>query len=171
MVRETHPRAPAELFAGLGRVAEERLDLGRPEVARVDPHHFLARRGEPAAARDRIDDGDLLGAGAAPGQRDAQLARGRHHEIAHAVLLAGRDDEVIGLLLLQYQPFRLDVVAGMAPVALRVEVPEVKAILHPEPDAGEGARDLARDERLAADRRLVVEEYPVAGVDPVRLAV
>ena len=98
-------------------------------------------------------------------------AAARCDELAHAVLLAGGDDEVLGLLLLQHQPLHLDVVARMAPVAQRVEVAEVQAVLQPERDARERARDLARDEGLAAQRALVVEQDAVAGVHAVGLAV
>ncbi len=59
----------------------------------------------------------------------------------------------------------------MAPVAQRVEVAEVQAVLQAKRDAGQRARDLARDEGLAAQRRLVVEQDAVAGVHAVRLAV
>jgi len=38
-------------------------------------------------------------------------------------------------------------------------------------DAADRARDLARDERLAAPLRLVVEEDAVGGEEPIRLAV
>ena len=55
-----------------------------------------------------------------PGERD--LA-----QLAHAVRLAGRDHVVVGLVLLEHQPHRLDVVAGEAPVALGVEVAQPRA--------------------------------------------
>jgi hypothetical protein len=89
---------------------------------------------------------------AAPGDDYADLGRRGIDEIAHAVLHAGGDDEVFGLALLQHQPLHLDVIAGMAPVALGVQVAEVQAILQAELDAGQGAGDLARDEGFAADR-------------------
>ncbi len=76
-----------------------------------------------------------------------------------------------GLILLQHQPLHLDVVAGMAPVAQRVEVAEVKAILQSELDARQRAGDLAGDEGFAAHRRFVVEQDAVAGIDAVGLAV
>ena len=42
---------------------------------------------------------------------------------------AGGDDVIVGLVLLQHQPHRLDVVAGEAPVALGVEVAEEQLVL------------------------------------------
>ena len=35
-------RLPAELGLGLGRVAEQGLDLRRPEIPRIDAHDYLA---------------------------------------------------------------------------------------------------------------------------------
>ena len=54
---------------------------------------------------------------------------GRVEEVADRVGLAGGDDVVVGLLLLEHQPHRLDVVAGEAPVALGVEVAEHQLLL------------------------------------------
>ena len=59
----------------------------------------------------------------------------------------------------------------MAPVAQRAQVAEVQAVLQAERDARQRARDLARDEGLAAQRALVVEQDAVAGVHAVGLAV
>ena len=58
-------------------------------------------------------------------------------ELAHRVLLAGRDHVILGLVLLQHQPLRLDVVARVAPVAQRVEIAEVEAVLQAALDARE----------------------------------
>jgi hypothetical protein len=60
-----------------------------------------------------------------------------------------------------------DVVLGVAPVALGVEVAEVEGVLQALLDAGGGAGDLAGDEGLAAAFALVVEEDAVAGVQAV----
>ena len=73
--------------------------------------------------------------------------------------LAGRDHVVDRrVVLLQHQPHRAHVVAGEAPVALRVEVAEAELVRQPELDARDAVGDLARHELEAAPRRLVVEE-------------
>ena len=113
----------------------------------------------------------LVDARARPGQVELQQLRAALHELAHAVLLAGRDHEVLRLLLLQHQPLHLDVVARMAPVALGVQVAEEELGLQAHLDARQAARDLAGDERLAAQRGLVVEEDAVAGIHAIGLAV
>jgi hypothetical protein len=78
--------------------------------------------------------------------------------------LVGRDHVVVGLVLLEHEPHHLDVLLGVAPVALGVEVAEVERVLEAHLDPGGGAGDLAGDEGLAAAGRLVVEEDAVAGV-------
>src|SRR5262249_13897256 len=93
--------APAELGPGLGRVAMQIVDLGRAEIARIDRDQDLAALGVDAL---------LLGAGAAPGDLAADLGEGDLDELAHGMGLAGGDDIVLGLVLLQDQPHRLDIV-------------------------------------------------------------
>ena len=85
---------------------------------------------------------------------------GEIDELAHRMGLAGGDHEVLGLVLLQHEPHRLDVVAGEAPVALRVEVAEPQLVREAELDARRRVGDLAGDELQAAPRRFVVEEDP-----------
>ena len=101
----------------------------------------------------------------------ADLAEGQLDELAHRVGLAGRQHVVVGLVLLQDQPHALDIVAGMAPVALGVEIAEIEHVLAAALDRGDRAGDLAGDEGLAADRPFVVEQDAVGGVHAVGLAV
>ena len=75
-------------------------------------------------------------------------------ELAHRVRRVGGDDVVAGLVLLEHQPHRLDVVAGEAPVALGVEVAEGQLRLVPELDLGDPVGDLPRHELEPAARRL-----------------
>ncbi len=69
--------------------------------------------------------------------------------LLHRVSLAGRNHVVVGLVLLQHQPHRLDVIAGKSPVAARVQVPERKLPLDAQLDSGSAARNLARHEIFA----------------------
>ena len=59
----------------------------------------------------------------------------------------------------------------MPPVAKRTQVAQVQALLQPQRDPGDGARDLASDEGFATKRAFVVEQDPVAGVNAIGLAV
>ena len=59
----------------------------------------------------------------------------------------------------------------MTPVAQGIDVAEVQALVEAFVDARQAARDLACHERLAANRRLVIEEYAVAGEEAVGFAV
>ena len=80
--------------------------------------------------------------------------------------LAGGQHVVVRLVLLQDAPHALDVVAGMAPVALGVEVAEVELVLQAELDRGDRAGDLARDEGLAADRASWLNRMPLEACMP-----
>ena len=68
------------------------------------------------------------------------------------MLLAGGDDKILGLVLLQHQPLHAHVVAGVAPVAAGVHVAQVQAALQPLGDVGQAAGDLAGDKGLAPAR-------------------
>ena len=81
---------------------------------------------------------------------EALPSEGDLDRLPDAVRLAGRDHEVVGLIGLEHQPHRLDVVGRVSPVALGVEVPEVELVLQPGGDPRHGSGDLAGDERLAA---------------------
>src|ERR1700730_5263628 len=128
---EGNPRLPAQNAARLSRIAAQRIDLGRPEVAAID-----------------LD--------MAPPFESSRLER-ELDENAHAVRLAGGDDVVVWLLLLQHQPHGLDIVTRKAPIALRFEVSQVELVLKTLTDAAYRPGHLTRDESLAATRALMVE--------------
>ena len=142
----TAPRRPAETLARLRRVADEVVQLRLAALQRLVDVHVLA-----------------------PVEPDV-LERGLH-ELLDAVQLAGRDHVVVRLVLLEHQPHRAHGVAGVAPVALRVEVAEPQVGHEAELDPGGRVRDLARQELERAARRLVVVEDPRRGVQAVAAAV
>ena len=152
---------PAELALGLGGIAEEGFDLGGTEVAGVDGDDDVAL----------LVGGLFVDAGAGPGEVEVEEFGAALDEVAHAVLLAGGDDEVLGFFLLEHEPLHLDVVAGVSPVALGVEVAEEELLLEADLDAGETAGDLAGDKGFAAQGALVIKKDAIAGVDAVGLAV
>jgi hypothetical protein len=57
-------------------------------------------------------------------------------EVAHRVLLAGGDDIALRVVLLEHEPLHAHVVAGVAPIALGVEVAEIQVLPWGELDAG-----------------------------------
>ena len=125
--------------SALRGVADQVVDLGRAQEARVD--------------RARTSSGS---------RPDVRRRRPRRSSRTR-VRLAGRDHVVVGLVLLEHQPHRLDVVLGVAPVALGVEVAERAARrCRPSLIAAACHGDLAGDELEPAARRLVVEEDPAS---------
>ena len=153
---EADPVLPAEDGARLGGVAYQIVDLGRAEIARIDPDERLAGLG--------VDAG-LLGALPAPCDLRSTSANARSTN-SRTCAFAGREHVVVGLVLLQHQPHALDIVAGVAPVALGVEIAEIELLLQAEFDARHRARDLARDEGLAADRASWLNRMPLEACRP-----
>jgi len=160
--READARFPTQHGLGLGRVAEQELDLGGAKVAGIDAHPHLPGVGIPT---------DFIHAGATPLDGIAQFPEGPFNEFTHGVSFAGGDDVVVGDVLLQHPPHRAHVILGVAPVAFRVEVAQIQGLLQAQVDVGDGAGDLAGDEGFATNRRFVVEQDAVAGMHPVGFAV
>ena len=136
---------PAELLVGLGGVAEQHVDFGRAHEARIDLHFLFVVQ--------------------------ADMVEGELAEVADAVRPAGGDHVVVAGLLLQHQVHGADVVAGVTPVALGIEVAEGEMVGQAELDAGDAVGDLAGDELDAAQRALVIEQDAAAGVQAEALAV
>src|SRR5947207_3237067 len=149
---ETRLVAPAQLGPRLGRIALQEINFGGAEVPRIDGNQDL-----PVLGVDTL----LLGSGAAPGDRAADLGEGQFDEFAHRMSLARGDHIVARSFPLCDQPHGLDVIAGMAPIALGIEIAEIEARLKALVDRGHRAGDLAGDEGLAARRPLMVEEDAV----------
>src|SRR5215467_4906750 len=159
---ETHLVLPAELRPGLRRVPMKIVHFRGTEIARIDGHQHLAALGV---------DPLLLGSRATPGDLPADLGEGELDELAHRMGLPGRDDVVVGLLLLQHDPHGLDIVARMAPVTLRIEIAQIKPLLIALVDGGHGAADLAGDEGLAPCRAFMIEKDSVRGMHGIGLTV
>ena len=94
------------------------------------------------------------------------MREGDVDELLHGVLLAGRDHVVVGLVRLEHQPHRLDVVAGEAPVALRVEVAQAQLVGEAELDARDAVRDLAGHELEPAARDSWLKRIPETAKSP-----
>src|SRR5207247_2532611 len=102
---EVYRRLPSKLSARLRAVADEMLHLGRPNQARVEPNVL-------APIEARVTEGDL-------------------YEIADGVADAGRDYVVVSSFLLEHEPHRHHVIAGKAPVAMRIEIAERQRVGEP----------------------------------------
>src|SRR5271170_3278968 len=159
---ETDAVAPAQLALRLGRIAEQLVDLGRPEVARIDRHQRLVRL---------VVGPGLLDAVATPYDAPPDMGECGFDEFAYRMGFAGGEHVIVGLRLLQHQPHAFHIVARMAPVALGVEIAEKQLALQPMGDRGDTAGDLAGDEGLAADRALMVEQNAVRGMDAIGFAI
>ena len=148
---------PAELFARFGRIAQEDVDFGRPEIPRVDFDQDLAGPSMNAL---------LLASAAAPYDLFADNRKGLFNQFPHRMGFTGRQHIIIGEGLLEHAPHALDIIPRMAPVALRIQIADIELVLKTQFDPRNPARDLAGDEGLAPDRALVIEEDTVRGMVP-----
>src|SRR5207244_3368346 len=123
-----------ELLARLAGIADQKVDFGRTEINRIDAHKGLA---------GLLVEAGFLHALAAPFDLAADFGERKLDEFAHRTRLAGCQHEVVGRIRLQDLVHALDIVARMTPVALGLEVSEVKRVLKTKLDAGDAAGDLA----------------------------
>src|SRR5262245_27881014 len=103
---------PAELFARLAGIANQDVDLGRPEVGRIDRDQDVAALAAMSLFIDPL---------AVPFDGTADIVEGQLDELAHGMGLARRQYVVVGPVLLQDPPHAVDIVARMAPVTLGVD--------------------------------------------------
>lgn len=57
------------------------------------------------------------------------MVKSQVKELAHGVRFSGGDNEILGPILLQHQPHRLNIVRRMAPIALRVQIAKKELVL------------------------------------------
>ena len=84
--------------------------------------------------------------------------------------LASGQHVVARFLLLEHEPHSFDIIARMAPVALRIQIAEIEPLLQPVLDRRDRPRDLASDEGLASIA-LMIEQNTVGGVDAISLPI
>ena len=111
---------PPELGSRFARISEEKIHFGRPKIARIDLHQRLS---------GRLVEALLLDAASAPDDRPADVSEGLFDELTHRVCLAGGNNIIVWLILLQDQPHSFDKIARVAPVAHCVEIPEKQLLL------------------------------------------
>src|SRR5690606_3824143 len=101
----------------------------------------------------------------------ADFLKGHPHKIPHCRRHTGGNDEVFRLVLLEDEPHSFNVVLSMTPVALCIQVSEIKLILESKGDAGHSPGNFAGHEGLAPEGGLVVKEDPIAGIHAISLPV
>src|SRR5205814_5010131 len=104
-------------------------------------------------------------------RRQIDYSEGRLHKIADGMTLAGSDDIIRGLFLLQHQPHRDDVILGPAPISPALQAAELQFLVEPARDPRYSASDFARNKIFSAPGRFVIVEDPVANEEPVRFAI
>src|SRR5262249_52729467 len=82
-------------------------------------------------------------------------------KLSYRVTFTGREHIIIWLGLLEHKPHTLDIIPCMAPVALSVEITEIKCCLRTMLDCGYRARDLAGDKGLTTRWAFMIEQIAV----------
>ena len=93
-----------------------------------------------------------------PTELDAGMMESEGGELTYGMLHACGDDEVFRGVVLEDEPHAFYIILGIAPVAKRIEVAEIEAVLFALSDTGSSKGDLAGDEGLASAFGLMIEE-------------
>ena len=104
-------------------------------------------------------------------ERNPGLVEGDLDARPNRIRYACGDDEVLRGVVLQHQPHRTDVVAGVAPVTLSVEVAERQLVDQSEFYRGCVPGDLPGNELESASGALMVEEDPARGEQVIGLPI
>src|SRR5690606_3480982 len=103
---------PAKPFLRFSAIPQQKIDLCRPEIARI---HFDER-----VARFRIHT-DFLSALPRPGDRFPYLTKSLLDKFAHRMGFAGGKNIIIWLLLLNNPPHAFHIITGMPPITFGIE--------------------------------------------------
>ena len=163
-------RGPAELFLCFGRVAQQGFHFCGAKVSGINRNNGLAGCWVPGIGCRVLGAGEygfFVYARTFPFNFHSQCPGRNIHKIPHRMLFARGNDKVFGLFLLEHEPLHLDIVFGMAPVAFGIQIPQIKAVLEPQGDAGQRPGDFAGDKGFPADRGFMVEQNAVARIDAV----
>lgn len=140
----THGRLPAEFALGLGQVGGSQR-CQRAGKVRDRRSHARASQG-PGRQRPR-------------------------HEIAQGDGVAGGDDKVLGVSRWSIRHMASTYCTGHSPSPGPIDVARKQRLPGAGGDAGGGSHDLAGDETLGTQRRLVIKQNAVAGIElPLGLA-
>lgn len=155
---------PSENLLSLCGSTEKKIDLSGTEVSLINSNeNFASLR----ALSNLVDSIPL----SFPNDSDTDMSESLLDEFTNGMGLSSSENEIIRFVLLKHSPHSLDVITGVSPITLGVQVTEVEALLLTERDFCDGARDLAGDESSSTSRRFVVEEDTVRGVHSVRFTV
>ena len=104
----------------LGRIPDQQFDFGGTEIGWIDANDGLA--------------GFRVGTGfvdplAPPLDLAADFGKGQFDEFAYRAGFAGRQHEVVGRFRLQDEVHALDIILGVALIALGLEIAEIETVL------------------------------------------
>src|SRR5476649_2122404 len=104
----------------LRRVAHESVDFRRAEIAQIHLDQLFAAG---------FVDPHFVHALTAPPDEAADNGEGSLDKFTHGMSLTGRQHIIVRFWPLHHHPHPLDIVAGMAPIALGVQIADEKLLL------------------------------------------
>mmetsp|Transcript_42810 Transcript_42810/g.130196 ORF Transcript_42810/g.130196 Transcript_42810/m.130196 type:complete len:369 (+) Transcript_42810:193-1299(+) len=156
---------PSELLLRLSWVAKEKLHLCWSEILRIDTNQDTVLI---LSIYTNLIHSSCL---PLPLDRGANNRESLLHELTNRVSLASRQHVIISLILLKHHPHALNIVAGMAPIALGINIAKVQAFVNLLLNPRHSCSDLTCHECAATTRRLVVEKDTIRKVHPICLTV
>ena len=138
----------------LGGIAPKVYDIGRAIEVRRNLNEHLS---------GCLVDSLFIHALALPLELNAGVVEGKLRKLTDRMLLAGCDDEILRLLVLQNQPHALDIVLCVAPVAERGQVSKIKLVLQSLCNSGCCKGYFSCNKGLASAFGFVIEQNSGAG--------
>mmetsp|Transcript_18202 Transcript_18202/g.27028 ORF Transcript_18202/g.27028 Transcript_18202/m.27028 type:complete len:261 (+) Transcript_18202:28-810(+) len=156
---------PTNLLLGLGGVSEQELDFGRTEVSGIDldkDTRFVLS----------INSDLINGSGGSnPLDGCSNNLEGLLDKLTDSVRLSSCKNVVIGFVLLHHHPHTFDVITGMSPITLGINVTQVQGLILLLHNTSNTCRNLTGHEGAATTGRFVVEKNTIRQVHSVGLTV
>src|SRR5579875_4026864 len=142
---ERHTRLPAQLAPRFGGIGQQHVHLGRTIETRINDHM--------------------------PPPIQTGAIESQTHKLLDTMRLAGADDVIVRLILLQHQPHGPYVIAGKPPITLGLQIAQTQFLIQPVLDASDAVCDFAADKFHTASWTLVVEQDAGAGKQAIALPI
>mmetsp|Transcript_14834 Transcript_14834/g.30585 ORF Transcript_14834/g.30585 Transcript_14834/m.30585 type:complete len:350 (-) Transcript_14834:231-1280(-) len=164
-VREGSAGDPSQLVLGLGGVSQQEIDFSGTEVTGVNLDQDTRFIG---GINTNFFDGS---GGSLPFNLSVDHGKGSLDEFTDSVGFSRGQYVIIGFVLLKHSPHTFNIITGVSPITLSVEVTQEKSFLLAFANGSNGGGDFTSDESSSTTRRFVVEQNSVGQVHAVSFTV
>ena len=102
---------------------------------------------------------------------EMHIPKSQLQQLPNRVGLPGGNDVIVRLLLLEHQPHGFDIIAGIPPVPLGIEIAQIEFLVQAQFDPRGGSGDLAADKGLPSTRGFVVKQNSVTRKEMIGLSI